>query len=58
MLKMRLGALPDTEVKMPQPLAKLEQPSPTMSVRMSVHIPKMVKSYGHTFGGAGRQAER
>ena len=33
MLKMRLGALPETEVKMPQPLAKFAQPSPTMSVR-------------------------
>jgi hypothetical protein len=35
MLKMRFGAVPDTEVKTPQPLAKFEQPSPTTPVLKS-----------------------
>src|SRR5882757_3580188 len=57
MLNMRLGAVPDTEVKTPQfPPGKLEQPLRPKSVRMSCHTGKMVKSYGPMFGGAGRQA--
>ena len=45
MLKMRFGAVPETEVKIPQfPPGKLAQPGrgKSVSVRMSVHIPKMV----------------
>src|SRR6267154_2435900 len=46
MLKIRLGALPVTEVKMPHPLEKLSHPSPTTSERMSCHRGKTVFSYG------------
>src|SRR5206468_10004373 len=57
MLKIRLGALPVTEVNTPQfPPGKLAQPLRPKSVRMSSHRVKMVKSYGPIFGGAGRQA--
>src|SRR6266403_242172 len=56
MLKIRLGALPVTEVKTPHvPPGKLAQPLKPMSVRISSHAGKMVKSYGPMFGGAGRQ---
>ena len=55
-LNIRLGALPDTEVKIPQfPPGKLAQPLRPKSVRWSCHTEKTVKSYGPTLGGAGRQ---
>ena len=56
MLKIRLGAVPDTEVNTPQfPPGKLAQPLRPKSVRISSHTGKMVKSYGPMLGGAGRQ---
>ena len=55
MLKIRFGATPVVDVKMPQPLAKVEQPDRPVSVIRSCHKPKIVLSYGPTFGGAGRQ---
>ena len=62
MLNMRLGALPETDVKIPQfPPGKLAQPLRPRSVRWSVHTLKTVKSYGSPvegLGGGGRQAER
>jgi hypothetical protein len=43
MLKIRLGAVPEIEVKMPHPLAQVEQPAPWMeSVTKAVHSGKMV----------------
>ena len=57
MLKIRLGALPETEVKIPQfPPGKLAQPLRPKSVRRSCHTGKMVSHTGPMFGGAGRQA--
>jgi hypothetical protein len=47
MLKMRLGALPVTEVKTPHVApGKLAQPSEVASVTWSCHRAKMVLSYG------------
>src|SRR5260370_8013284 len=57
MLKIRLGVTPETEVKIPQvPPGKPEQPLKPISVRMSSHRPKMVKSYGQMLGDGGVQA--
>jgi hypothetical protein len=55
MLKMRLGAVPETEVNTPHPLSHLEQPTEPGEVFQSCHSAKIVKSYGHAAGGAGRQ---
>jgi hypothetical protein len=55
MLKMRLGAVPDIEVKMPHPFAHVEQPVAPVPVYHSCHSAKIVKSYGQLLGGAGRQ---
>jgi hypothetical protein len=41
MLKMRLGAVPETEVKTPQPFAQVEHAKPA-SVRISCQRGKMV----------------
>jgi hypothetical protein len=41
-LKMRLGAEPEVEVKIPQPFVKAEQPLKATSVRRSCHKEKMV----------------
>ena len=42
MLKIRLGAVPEIEVKMPHPLAQAEHPIRSISVSNSVHSGKMV----------------
>ena len=55
MLNMRLGAVPEIEVKMPHPFAQVEQPLKPVLVSRSCHKGKMVKSYGHRLTGAGRQ---
>jgi hypothetical protein len=58
MSKIRLGALPSVVVKIPQPVQLLPPQLPgVLSVHWSVHVGKMVKSYGPTLGGGGRQAE-
>ena len=57
MLKMRLGAVPETEVKMPQPLAKFEQPSP-YDVCAIVAPERENRVVKRTYvGGAGKQAD-
>jgi hypothetical protein len=47
MLKMRFGAVPEMDVKMPHPFAQVEQPLKPVVVSKSCHKGKMVKSYGH-----------
>src|SRR6266576_3112173 len=54
MLKIRLGALPEIDVKMPHPFAQVEQPV-ALPVYHSCQSAKMVKSYGQLLGGAGGQ---
>ena len=54
MLKTRFGAVPEIEVKMPQPFAQVEQPGEPILVLHASRSAKIVKSYGQLSGGAGR----
>ena len=42
MLKIRFGAVPETEVKMPHPFAHAEQPDESVRVAHSAHKAKIV----------------